>query len=220
MRGPRSAARLRGVEKSAAEAAVVLRAEFVTSAADLGGFPSEGLAEIAFVGRSNVGKSSLLNKLVGRRALAKTSSTPGKTRLVNFFRVERRDRAALSLVDLPGYGWARVARYERAAWQKLVEGYLSARGPLRGVLLLLDARRDPGDDERDFLPWLAAARVPVRLVVTKLDKLRAAERAPRLRLIANALGMEPDQLLLTSAETGQGIAELWDAIDTLLAPAA
>jgi GTP-binding protein len=195
----------------------VLRAELVTSASSRGGFPREGLPEIAFVGRSNVGKSSLLNALAQRRALARTSATPGKTRLVNFFRVERRDRPPLLLVDLPGYGWARVAKRERAAWQRLIEGYLAGRAALRAVLLLLDARRDPGDDERDFLPWLAQRGVVVRIVVTKLDKLGAAEREARLRAIARELGIPREAMLLTSAQSGAGTAELWREIDALVA---
>jgi GTP-binding protein len=195
----------------------VLRAEFVTSAAARDGFPHDGLPEIAFVGRSNVGKSSLLNKLAGRRALARTSATPGKTRLVNFFRVERRSAAPVLLVDLPGYGWARVAKRERAEWQRLIEGYLAARAPLRAVLLLLDARRDPGDDERDFLPWLAQRGMAVRLVVTKFDKLRAAEREARLRALTSELGVPREALLLTSAQTGAGIDALWSEIDALVA---
>jgi GTP-binding protein len=195
----------------------VLRAEFVTSAASREGFPREGLPEIAFVGRSNVGKSSLLNKLVNRRALARTSATPGKTRLVNFFQAERRERPPLLLVDLPGYGWARVARKERAEWQRLIEGYLAGRAPLRGVLLLIDARRDPGDDERDFLPWLAERGMVVRLVVTKFDKLRPAEREQRLRAITSELGIPREALVLTSAQTGAGMDELWREIDALVA---
>jgi GTP-binding protein len=195
----------------------ILSAEFVTSAAARVGFPDDGLPEIAFVGRSNVGKSSLLNKLVNRRALARTSATPGKTRLVNFFRIERRERPPLLFVDLPGYGWARVARKERAEWQRLIEGYLAGRAPLRGVLLLIDARRDPGDDERDFLPWLAERGMVVRLVVTKFDKLRPAERESRLRAITGALGIPREALVLTSAETGAGIEELWREIDELVA---
>jgi GTP-binding protein len=200
-----------------AAAMQILSAEFVTSAAARVGFPDEGLPEIAFVGRSNVGKSSLLNKLVNRRALARTSATPGKTRLVNFFRIERRERPPLLFVDLPGYGWARVARKERAEWQRLIEGYLAGRAPLRGVLLLVDARRDPGDDERDFLPWLAERGMVVRLVVTKYDKLRPAEREQRLRAITKELGIPRESLVLTSAETGAGIEALWSEIDELVA---
>ena len=195
----------------------VLRAEFVTSASSREGFPNEGVPEVAFVGRSNVGKSSLLNKLANRRALARTSATPGKTRLVNFFRVERRGAQPLLLVDLPGYGWARVARKERAEWQGLIEGYLAKRAPLRAVLLLVDARRDPGDDERDFLPWLAERGVVVRLVVTKFDKLGAAERERRLRAITRELGVPRESLVLTSAQTGAGIDAVWREIDALLA---
>jgi GTP-binding protein len=194
----------------------ILRAEFVTSAAERAGMPPSGAPEIAFVGRSNVGKSSLLNKLANRRALARTSATPGKTRLVNFFRIERRERPELWFVDLPGYGWARVAKRERAEWQRLIEGYLAGRAALCGVLLLLDARRDPGDDERDFLPWLAARGVAVRLVVTKLDKLRASEREARLRAITRELGIPRDALVLTSAQSGAGIDALWSAIDELV----
>jgi GTP-binding protein len=197
----------------------ILRAEFVTSAASRSGFPAEGLPEVAFVGRSNVGKSSLLNRLAQRRALARTSATPGKTRLVNFFRIERRERAPVLFVDLPGYGWARVARHERAEWQKLIEGYLDGRAPLCAVLLLLDARRDPGDDERDFLPWLAARGIPVRLVVTKLDKLNASEREARLRAITQELGIPREAFVLTSSRTGHGVDALWSEIDALVARA-
>ncbi len=193
----------------------VLRAELVTSAASAAGFPPNDAPEIALVGRSNVGKSSLLNRLAARRALARTSATPGKTRLVNFYRIERAEAAPVVLVDLPGYGWARVGRRERAAWQRLVEDYLRGRSALRGVLLLLDARRDAGDDERDFLPWLAEAGVPVRLVLTKLDKLGTRERATRPRVVTAALGIPSDALLATSAHDGAGIAELWGAIDAL-----
>jgi GTP-binding protein len=138
---------------------------------------------------------------------------------VNFFRVERRAGPELVFVDLPGYGWARVAKRERAEWQRLIEAYLAGRAALRGVLLLLDARREPGDDERDFLPWLAKRGVAVRLVVTKLDKLRASEREARLRAITRELGIPRDALVLTSAQSGAGIEALWGAIDELVARA-
>ena len=149
----------------------ILDARLLTTAAAPEGFPREGIAEVAFLGRSNVGKSSLLNALVGRKALARTSSTPGKTRLANFFLVERdlTSRAArrVLFVDLPGYGWAKVAKTERAAWQKLVEAYLDGRVPLRLAILLHDLRREPGDDERDLLAWLAARGVPTLVAITR-----------------------------------------------------
>jgi GTP-binding protein len=192
----------------------VLRAELVTSAAGPAGFPPEGAPEIALLGRSNVGKSSLLNRLVERRSLARTSKTPGRTRLVNFFRVLRPEGEVL-LVDLPGYGFAKVSQRERRAWQALVESYLAKRASLRLALLLQDVRRDPGPDEIDLLPWLAARSVPVRGVLTKVDRLGARERGARLRAFANAgLALE---WVATSARTGAGIDALWTAIDAALA---
>jgi GTP-binding protein len=193
---------------------------FATAAAP-DGFPREGIAEIAFLGRSNVGKSSLLNALVGRKALARTSSTPGKTRLANFFLVERdvTTRAArrVLFVDLPGYGWAKVAKTERAAWQKLVESYLGGRAPLRLAILLHDVRRDPTDEERDLLAWLAAREVPALVAITKSDKLAPMRRAERVKQLVKDYGLAPDSMLATSAEKKDGIDALWRAIDARLA---
>ncbi|MGH7337406.1 MAG: ribosome biogenesis GTP-binding protein YihA/YsxC [Myxococcota bacterium] len=140
--------------KAARSQARVTTAELLTSAASVSGFPAPGPPEIAFLGRSNVGKSSLLNALVGRRALARTSGTPGKTRLLNWFRVVRGGRE-LWLVDLPGYGYAKVAKTERADWKRWIEAYLGSRRTLRLAVLLQDLRRDPGEDERLLLEWLA-----------------------------------------------------------------
>jgi GTP-binding protein len=192
----------------------ILSAELVTSAAGAGGFPAEGPPEVAFLGRSNVGKSSLLNRLVARRSLARTSKTPGRTQLVNFFSVRRPDRE-LRFVDLPGYGWARVSKRERRAWQALVESYLEKRAPLRLGILLQDVRRDPGPDEVDLLPWLAERGVPVIGVLTKVDRLSARERSERLR--ASASAALPIVWLPCSARTGEGIAALWAAIDEVIA---
>jgi GTP-binding protein len=191
----------------------ILAAELVTSASAPAGFPAEGAPEVALLGRSNVGKSSLLNRLVARRSLARTSKTPGRTRLVNFFRVLRPE-GELRLVDLPGYGFARVSQAERRAWQALVEGYLAERPSLRLALLLHDVRRDPGADEGDLLPWLAARGIPVLGVLTKVDRLSARERAARLRFFREqGLGLP---WIATSARTGAGRAELWAAIDAAL----
>jgi GTP-binding protein len=193
----------------------VLGAERVASAAAPGDAPKPGAPEIAFAGRSNVGKSSLLNRLAGRRDLAHTSSTPGKTRLLHFYEVRyehARRREALRFVDLPGYGWARVSRAERAGWRRLVEGYLEDRPSLRGVFVLIDVRRDPGPEEHELLAWLHARGVPALVVATKVDKLPLGQRMARLRALGEALGLGPEGVLATSATKGQGLRELWSAI--------
>jgi GTP-binding protein len=192
----------------------VLAAELVAVAARPEDFPRARLPEIALLGRSNVGKSSLINRLAQRRQLARTSASPGKTRLVHFYRIER-PSGALLLVDLPGYGWARVSKSERAGWKKLVEGYLDRREPLRGALLLQDVRRDFGEDEELLLAWLAERGVPALLALTKADKLGAAERARRTRALAQRAGLPAPRCLVTSAKSGDGLDELWRAIDAL-----
>ncbi len=193
----------------------ILDADIETSAAGREGWPEADLPEVAFLGRSNVGKSSLLNALVGRRKLARTSSTPGKTRLLHFFRV-RREHDTLRLVDLPGYGFARVAKREQARWGPMIEGYLADRGVLRAVVLLQDARRDPRDEDLDLLAWLAEHEIPAIVALTKVDKLKASERTRTLRTLKEALPVQADWLVATSARTGAGIETLWQRLDTLL----
>ncbi|HSJ98840.1 MAG TPA: ribosome biogenesis GTP-binding protein YihA/YsxC [Myxococcota bacterium] len=182
------------------------------------GLPREGLPEVAFLGRSNAGKSSLLNALAGRRELARVSSTPGKTRAIHCFRIERLDDAdrphVLLFVDLPGYGFARVAKTERAAWQRLVEGYLDRRAPLRAAVLIQDVRRDATDDELDLVAWLAERGVPVLVAATKADKLKHGAREERLRALRAAYGRSV-RLLATSARTKLGVAELWEVLGGL-----
>jgi len=207
----------------------VLRAELAVSAASVKAFPTEGLPEIAFLGRSNVGKSSLLNRLAERHQLARTSRTPGKTRLIHFYRLDlrfdlevktRQDSAApvrsVLLVDLPGYGYARVAKSERAAWRRLVEGYLEVRPELRVAVLLLDIRRDPQEDDALLRAWLDERRIPVLLVLTKADKLAPMQRARRVRELGRGMALAADRLITTSAATGSGVAELWRAIGASL----
>jgi GTP-binding protein len=192
----------------------ILAAELLTSAAAPEGFPAHALPEVAVIGRSNVGKSSLINRITGRKSLARASATPGKTRLLNFFRVVRPE-GELVLVDLPGYGYAKVSRSERRSWQALIERYLEGRENLRLAILLQDVRRDPGPDEVDLLPWLAARGIPVIGAATKVDRLSARERARRLAALA-AAGL-PIQWIATSGRTGEGAAALWAEIDRVLA---
>ncbi len=184
------------------------RAEFMVSASDPRGFPRPELPELAFAGRSNVGKSSLINALVGVPGLARTSNTPGRTRLVNWFRVDPPKGPPVAFVDLPGYGYAKVSKSERAAWQPLVEAYLG-RGPvLRGVLLLVDARRGGEAEEKELIDYLASAGLPVQVVLTKSDKLAKAKRKPAAAEVRRALGLARDPLL-ASIQEADSLADLW-----------
>jgi GTP-binding protein len=192
----------------------VLRAEWFAAAAQAKQFPPLGEPEFAFLGRSNVGKSSLLNKLVGRKSLARTSSTPGKTRLVHWYKVERTS-GEVWLVDLPGYGYAKVARSEREKWQPLIESYLGDRPTLRGAVLLQDLRRDWSEDEALLVAWLREREVPVLVAITKTDKLKPMRRAQAVRKLKESIGLPKADVLVTSAQTGAGIPELWSALDRL-----
>lgn len=160
------------------------RVTFVTSAVSRAGFPAPALPEVAFVGRSNVGKSSLLNRLAGQRGLAHVSRTPGRTRMVNFFDVGGSHR----FVDLPGYGYARVPEALRGGWEELVLSYLTARESLVLNLLLVDARREPLASDLRALELLSLSERPVAVVATKMDKLKSGEAASRLRLLAGSFG--------------------------------
>jgi len=165
------------------------------------------LPEIAFVGRSNVGKSSLLNALVGRRALARVSASPGKTELLNVFRLPTG-----YLLDLPGYGWAQRSKSARSAFRKLLEAVVTRRPTLSGVVWLLDARHAPSEDDVAIRHLLAAGERPVLAVLTKADKLSAVQRTRALRDRARELGMAADELLLTSSTSGLGIDALRESV--------
>jgi len=193
----------------AAEPLVVRRLEFLGGSATAGGWrPEPTLPEIAFAGRSNVGKSSLINRLVNRKKLARVSNTPGRTREINFFRVND----DFVLVDLPGYGYAKVSKEARATWKPLIEGYLRDSPMLRGIVQLLDARHDPTRDDLQMLEFLAETGVPTILVATKTDKLARVRVSERVREIAHLAGVSDDQVIAFSAVTGVGRAELAEAI--------
>lgn len=174
--------------------------------------PDPVLPEVAFAGRSNVGKSSLLNRLVGRRKLARVSRTPGRTQEINFFRLND----AIVLADLPGYGFARVGKDRRRTWRALIEGYLGGSPALRGVVLLVDARHDPSPDDLAMREYLGELGVPVLIALTKWDKLNATARRAQLAALATALDVSEDQVVPTSAETGHGRDELAEALVALI----
>jgi len=192
----------------------LLLSEYVTSlvTADQP-IPGPPLPELAIAGRSNVGKSSLLNLLVGHRALARVSASPGKTRALNVFNWGGR----CYLVDVPGYGWAKAGRSDRARWRELVSSYVERRAGLAGVLWLLDMRRDPSEDDRAFGALLAGRAMQVLPVLTKSDKISRGARADRAARIARDLSLEPGSMLITSARTGDGQEELRDAVLGFLA---
>ena len=178
--------------------------------------PEITLPEIAFAGRSNVGKSSLLNRLVRRKAFARVSRTPGRTREINFFEVNRR----FVLVDLPGYGYARVSKDRRAEWRPLIEGYLRRSSNLRGVVQLIDVRRDPTDDDLQMLDFLSDLGTPTVVAITKVDKLSPTARAARIDELTASLGLDADQVIPFSAHTGAGRDALATAIVALTEPEA
>ena len=191
-------------------------AEMLTAASQASQFPPAGAPEVAFLGRSNVGKSSLLNRLVGRKQLARTSSTPGKTRLVHWYRVERTVGPEIWFVDLPGYGYAKVAKREREHWKRLVESYLEQRPTLRAAVLLQDLRRKISEDETLLLAWLAERDVPALLAITKIDKLKPMRRKQAIETLRREVDLPRERIVPTSATTSAGIPELWSAIDAEL----
>ena len=194
------------------------RAEFITSAADRRGWIPEEGPEIAIAGRSNVGKSSLINTLVRRKKLAKTSATPGKTQLINFFRID----AGFVLTDLPGYGFAKVPLPIKKKWQRLVEQYLREREVLCGVIVLIDARRGAMEMDLDLLAWLAEADLPACLALTKIDKLKQRERKTAADALSETLLAGGGRFgrwsgpIPTSAEKGWGRKELLAQIEEWL----
>lgn len=192
---------------------VIRSLEFLGGMASLAGWrPDAKLPEIAFAGRSNVGKSSLINKLVRRKKLARVSNTPGRTREINFFEVN----GTFVLADLPGYGYARVSKERKAAWRPLIESYLRGSPALKGVVQLLDARRKPSEDDLYMLEFLAQVGTPTIIVATKVDKLAKAERSKRIEQLAEEAGVDLDQVIPFSAVNGEGRDDLAEAIVELI----
>ena len=190
----------------------IISAEFVTSAIKPSQYPPADLPEVAFAGRSNVGKSSLINVLVNRKRLVKTSSTPGRTQLINFFDIN----GSVTFVDLPGYGYAKVPASVRKKWGPMIETYLAGRKTLIGVVIILDIRRTPKKEENDLIAWLGHHSIAMIVVLTKADKLSKSKQAKQFTVIANSLEMDPDQLILFSAKSRKGREDVWHAIENLL----
>ncbi|MFO7559805.1 MAG: ribosome biogenesis GTP-binding protein YihA/YsxC [Desulfobacterales bacterium] len=191
---------------------IITSAEFVTSAVRQSHYPPPHLPEIAFAGRSNVGKSSLINTLVNRKKLVKTSSTPGRTQLINFFNINQ----SLMFVDLPGFGYARVPEKIQKEWGPMIETYLSTRSTLKGVVLIMDLRRTPGRQELDLINWLYHYGIPCLPVMTKTDKLKKSKQTLQQKQAADALQIDPEDLLLFSAKSRQGKEQVWDEISRLI----
>jgi GTP-binding protein len=191
----------------------VKSAVFVKSAAAPKGYPPGPLAEVAFAGRSNVGKSSLINVLVNRKGLVRTSSTPGRTQLLNFFEVN----GSFMLVDLPGFGFAKVPLSVKREWGPMVRTYLEKRTELKALVLLFDIRREPRQEELQLLDWLEELEVPTIPVITKIDKVRRSQRDSRIQPILEATGLPRDAFTFFSAVTREGREDIWQRVEIALA---
>ena len=182
----------------------VTSAEFITSAVKRSGYPEELLPEVAFAGKSNVGKSSLINTLINRKNLVRTSSSPGRTQMLNFFRINNQ----LNFVDFPGYGFAKVPLKVRAQWKPMVETYLKYRTTLKLVIILLDIRRVPGSDDSSLIRWLEKFDIPFLIVLTKTDKLSQNKCSAQQKIIQNLLLLQKEEVICFSAVTKKGRLEI------------
>ncbi|SDT86036.1 ribosome biogenesis GTP-binding protein YihA/YsxC [Desulfobacula phenolica] len=191
---------------------IIKTVQFVKSAVKPSQYPEYDFPEIAFAGRSNVGKSSLINTLIQRKNMVKTSSKPGCTQLINFFMINE----ILSFVDLPGYGYAKVSKKIQAQWQPMVELYLSHRQNLLGLILLIDIRRDPQKEEFDMMDWLETHDIPYLVILTKSDKLSKTNQQKRLLSICTRLGREKNGVILFSTKTKQGRDTVLEEIENLM----
>ncbi|MBT8406622.1 MAG: ribosome biogenesis GTP-binding protein YihA/YsxC [Deltaproteobacteria bacterium] len=191
---------------------IIRSAKFVCSAVTPDQYPPADLPEVAFAGRSNVGKSSLINKILNRKKLVRTSKTPGRTQLLNFFEIN----GIYRFVDLPGYGYAKVPAEVRKQWRPMVESYLTTRVNMRGMVWLLDIRREVSKEDLTLWHWLQAKQVTVITVITKADKLSRNKRNQQAARIAKSLGRRTQELIQFSATSGEGKEEVWKALRQLL----
>lgn len=185
--------------------------QFEISAVSDKQYPTKFLPEIAMVGRSNVGKSSLINKTLNRKNFARVSSKPGKTATINFYNLDN----ALYLVDLPGYGYAKVSKQEKQRWGEMIQQYLDERETLERIFLLVDARHKPSEDDMMMLEWIRYYKKPFSVIATKADKLKPSQREDAFALICDSLSIEKEDLIIFSAETGEGrekVLEVWEKI--------
>lgn len=193
----------------------VLDARFVTTAVEPKGYPTAPGPEVAFVGRSNVGKSSMINALAGRRKLVRVSNTPGRTRTINFFDVDVERGGKQHLVrfaDLPGYGFAKVSKTERSQWRTMITAYLEKRRDLKVVVSIIDAEVGPTSDDFQTLDYLQESKCPILVVATKIDRLPKARRKPRLNALAEELSLPREAIIAFSATEKLGVDEVWDAL--------
>jgi GTP-binding protein len=191
----------------------ITKTEFVISAVKPHQYPEDALPEIALAGRSNVGKSSLINRLINRKNLARTSSQPGKTQTLNYYRIND----MMYFVDLPGYGFAKVSMETRKQWGNMIENYLTKRETLKAVLHLIDLRHPPTADDVTMYEWLSHYELPICVVATKADKISKAKRASHAKAIREGLNMKKgDPLIVFSSEEGLGKDELWAVIQSFL----
>jgi GTP-binding protein len=192
---------------------IIKSTEFIKSAVKPAGYPESDLPEVAFAGRSNVGKSSLINVLVNRRALVRTSSTPGRTQLLNFFNIN----GEFTLVDLPGYGFASVPIAVKKEWGPMVRTYLESRRNLKAVVLLFDLRRVPREEDLQLLDWLEELAIPTIPIITKIDKISRNRRLSQIAPILQTTGLPADAFTLFSALSKEGREEIWERIEAALA---
>lgn len=192
---------------------IIHKAEYVSSAVNPSQYPEDCWPEIALAGRSNVGKSSLINKFLGRRNLARTGNTPGKTQTLNFYRINDN----WFFVDLPGYGYAKVSKQVKAQWGPMMETYLAKRGNLRAVIQVVDIRHEPSREDGEMHEWLRSRGVPTLVVATKADKIARGQWGKQLALIAKTLDLPDWRLIIPfSAQTGAGVQELHEAMEEIL----